>query len=221
MRHQGVMTSFQEGDTDRQTEWEWRYDSLDAGTEEWLGRCAVWRLRESGEVESLQAQLGIFGIPVRVGHVVVSMCILSFLDPQARDEWIAGYVVRFKGWLVDAQPWGILDLAKGNRFWFRFTGVPLFLWHEAFLKSLGSELGDLLKVADRTKSRRDLSDLWLMIDLWYSDEVLTELKICSGKGEFHIGVRLYRHEDVPVWVLRPVMGMNWYVWTLWMASRRW
>lgn len=129
------------------------------GLKNGLGDAWWGGLGESGEVESLRAQLRLLRIPVRVVHVGESMCLLSFLVTQAWAKWIIGYTVRFKGWLVDAQPWGVLDLAKENRFRFRFTKVPLFLWHKAFFKSLGLELGELLEVADKTKSRRDLSNI--------------------------------------------------------------
>lgn len=88
--------------------------------------------------------------------------------------------------------------------------MPPFLWHEVFFKRLGVELGELVEISPRTLESRDLSEVWLKIDVFKLAGMPMVVSILSSRREFRLVIRYLvssrlRHGP-PSSVLPPSLG---------------
>lgn len=90
-------------------------NACDTKTEEWLGRCTVGRLRENFNLSLIQMQFGQTSILFRVLKVKVLICMLSFLDKEDKEIFLARYLDMFAKWFLNVHPSENLDIAKPNR----------------------------------------------------------------------------------------------------------
>lgn len=108
------------------------------------------------------------------------------MDKKDWDLGITTYADMFNRWFDDVCSWEESNLGKAYRFWICFTRVPLFLWHEESFKR--SEFGVFIKVSPRSKGRRDLSELWLKINLVNPKGILPVVAVAS----FHLGIKAFK-----------------------------
>lgn len=127
-------------------------------------------------------------------------CLLPFLEKEDWDLCVMRYADMFERWFDDLRLCVVSDLAIANRCWvnFFFFFVCLFMWHEGCFKKLMLELGKLVENSPRLLMRKDLSDVWLRIDVLDLAVILQVVAVLTDRGVFWFICRVYRPIDTPV-----------------------
>lgn len=165
--------------------------------EDWLNRCAVGRLHEGLFLSDIEPQLGQEDVVASGIKVWAMTCSIDFHDIEGMKDYLVWCPNMLGSWLNEMCLWKDSDLARLNRFWFCFSGVPSFLWHDEFFKSLGAKFGEVLEISWRTIDKRDLREAWVRIKIWKGIQFLPSLVVGRNWGSYLMCVRIFSAWDVP------------------------
>ncbi|XVF78709.1 hypothetical protein PTKIN_Ptkin14bG0157400 [Pterospermum kingtungense] len=156
----------------------------------WLFNCAIGRLKESVNVESIASSLKEKGLACQVCPAGGVSVLLKFESPEELKHFLRDHISLYEAWFDECKPWSKSGLQRNIPMWIVLQEVPLHLWDIKFFKVLGDSWGTFVDVDYNTacKSRFDRAKILVIVDNRFNIPSVVSIK--NGDSTFKIMVSL-------------------------------
>ncbi|OMP14140.1 hypothetical protein COLO4_00259 [Corchorus olitorius] len=131
----------------------------------WLERSVIGRLNPNTSFDHVIKTVSGLNLKVKVKPISNVRVLLQFEDVGEMENFIAkpGNLMEIR--CSSFHYWDDSGDERVSEAWLKLEGVPLFLWHQNFLKELASRWGKVIKVADITADRKSFVAAWLLVEI--------------------------------------------------------
>ncbi|OMO51350.1 hypothetical protein COLO4_37719 [Corchorus olitorius] len=132
---------------------------------EWLNRSVVGKAYRGVDCLEIQEELRKEGLLVQVACLSNIKTLLTFPSVDSMEDSLKSHSTTLLKFFDEIVTWWDDDFDKASLLWIKLEEVPLLLWHQNFVVSLGNGWGKFVKTHDRTFSKESFKAAWILVEV--------------------------------------------------------
>ncbi|GKV46638.1 hypothetical protein SLEP1_g53612 [Rubroshorea leprosula] len=138
---------------------------------QWLEGSMVAVVRSMSLISTIQERIDVDGGLINISPLGGRSLLLTERSKGVLGEYLQQHKDLFDLWCEDINPWAMATQQSARMVWLRVSGVPLKAWCDRCFETIGSSVGEVLKVEDEMFEVRIAEEEWRADpDWWLADE---------------------------------------------------